>query len=87
MKKTMGVVSYVKSMETFEAFSWNFSSSTNPQIVRSVELGIITRPYQIWLLAIALYQNLAGDENRSNYDDLATFLSFAATKALKSHEM
>ena len=33
-KKLYGF-SYVKSMANFEAFDWNFSSSTNPQIVRS----------------------------------------------------
>ena len=39
MKKLDGNgFSYSKSMANFEAFRWNFSLSTNPQIVRSDNL-------------------------------------------------
>ena len=33
-RKNLHGFSYIKSMANFEAFCWNFSSSTNPQIVR-----------------------------------------------------
>ena len=35
--------SYSKSVANFEAFCWNFSSSTNPEIVRCVTLHIFGR--------------------------------------------
>ena len=38
--KTLCGFSYVKSMANFDAFCWIFSSSTNPQIMRSALLGI-----------------------------------------------
>ena len=37
-RKKLRGFSYFKSMANFEVFCWNFSSSTNPQIVRSERL-------------------------------------------------
>ena len=37
MKKKLHGFSYGKRMANFEAFHWNFLSSTNPQIMRSVD--------------------------------------------------
>ena len=56
MKKLRGF-SYVKSMANFEAFHWNFSSSTNPQIVRSVQLLCILNTYNDMILTCLVGHN------------------------------
>ena len=67
-KKRLHGFSHSKSMTYFEAFLWNFSSSTNPEIVRS---GYLSCKMQVALSSVHYILKMMCHSNK--YDHILTW--------------